>query len=122
GSNVVFTPLFLVSGFRALKVASSAMETTLLVGDQFVLDKNYYRQRPVARNDAVVIRKGNYETVKRVVGIGGDVVEGSKRQIVVNGRLVSEPYVQHLYATPFRPEMDSFGPVAVPAGKYFVMG
>src|SRR5207248_10819205 len=37
GSNVVFTPLFLVSGFRALKVASSAMETTLLVGDQFVL-------------------------------------------------------------------------------------
>jgi len=85
GFNLVFTPFFLGAGFRALKFDSSAMETTLLIGDQFISDANYYRYEKVARNDLVVMRRKDYQTVKRVVAIGGDTIEGKNRRIILNG-------------------------------------
>lgn len=122
GINLLFTPLFLVSGFRALKFDSSAMQPTLLIGDQFVIDKNYYSQHPVVQNDLVVMRRNDYRTVKRVVAVGGDTVEGKNRKIVVNGQLADEPFIQHSLPEGANPEMDTFGPVTIPAGKYFVLG
>jgi signal peptidase I len=120
GFNLIFTPLFLVSGFRARKFDSSAMEKTLLTGDQFIIDENYYRNKSVARNDLVLMHRRDYQTVKRVVAIGGDTIEGKNRQILLNGRLVDEPFIQHALSQGSNPEQDSFGPVTVPAGKYFV--
>jgi len=122
GFNLIFTPFFLVSGFRALKFDSSAMETTLLPGDQFVIDKSYYRQQPVARNDLVVMSRKDYQTVKRVIAVSGDTVEGRNRQVMLNGLLVDEPFIQHKLRPGTNPEQDSFGPVTIPVGKYFVMG
>jgi signal peptidase I len=60
--------------------------------------------------------------VKRVVAIGGDTIEGINRKIIVNGQLVTEPFSRHTLAPGTNPEMDSFGPLTVPVGKYFVMG
>jgi len=98
------------------------METTLLTGDQFVIDKNSYRHQPVARNDLVVMRRKDYQTVKRVVALGGDTIEGKNRQILLNGQLLDEPFIQHALRPGSNPEQDSFGPVTIPVGKYFVMG
>ncbi len=98
------------------------MELTLLIGDLFISDKTYYRHVPVERDDLVVMRRKDYWTVKRVVAIGGDMIEARNRQILVNGRLLNEPFIQHSRPEGADPEMDSFGPVAVPEGKYFVMG
>jgi signal peptidase I len=122
GFNLVFTPVFLASGLRGLKFASTAMERTLFIGDKFVIDKNYYGHRPASRGDLVVLRRNDYGTVKRVVAIGGDTVEGKNRQILINGRVIREPYVQHSLSTAAMPEMDTFGPVLIPPGKYFVLG
>jgi signal peptidase I len=97
------------------------METTLLIGDQFIVDKMFYRDHSVVRNDLVVLRREDHQTVKRVIAIGGDTVEGANRRIIVNGHFVAEPFIRHLaYST--QPWMDSFGPVTVPVSKYFVMG
>jgi signal peptidase I len=122
GINVLYTPLFLVAGFRALKFNSSAMENTLLKGDQFVIDEPFYSKHPVARNDLVVLRGKDYQTVKRVVAIGGDTIEGRNREIIINGQLLDEPFIRHSLPPGTNPEMDTFGPVTVAAGKYFVMG
>jgi len=122
GFNAVFTPLFLFAGFRALKFNSSAMEDTFLTGDQFIIDKTFYRDHAVARNDLVVLRRQDYQTVKRVIAIGGDTLEAKNREIILNGQVVAEPFVRHTRAPGTDPWMDSFGPVTVPAGKYFVMG
>ena len=122
GINVVFTPIFLVSGFRARRVESSAMQPTLLIGDQFILDTDYYRHHPVGRNDLVIVHRNDYQTVKRVIAAGGDTIKGENRNIVVNGQFVNEPFIQHSRAVGTNPELDSFGPVSTPAGKYFVMG
>ena len=122
GFNAVFTPLFLVAGFRALKFNSSAMEDTFLTGDQFIIDKTFYRDHGVARNDLVVLRKQDYQTVKRVIAIGGDTVAAENRQIIVNGQDVAESFIRHTRPPGTDPWMDTFGPVTVPLGKYFVMG
>jgi signal peptidase I len=122
GFNSVFTPIFLGSGFRALKFESSAMESTLLIGGHFIIDKDSYRYHPPARNDLVVMHRNDYQTVKRVIALSGDTIEGRNRQILLNGQAVGEPFIQHKLPIGSNPEQDSFGPVTIPAGKYFVMG
>jgi signal peptidase I len=52
-----------------------------------------------------------------VVAVGGDRVALEYAVLVVNGRPVSEPYVDHS-----RIDGTYFGPVTVPAGHVFVLG
>jgi signal peptidase I len=122
GFNAVFTPLFLLGGFRAFKFSSSAMENTFFIGDQFIIDKGFYRDHAVARDDLVVLRRQDFQTVKRVIAIGGDILQAKNREIIVNGQATVEPFVRHTRALGTDPWMDSFGPVTIPRGKYFVMG
>lgn len=84
--------------------------------------------------------------VKRVIGEPGDVVEMRTGQVYANGRALDEPYVQRIdplhdgYDPDFswqreylvartseqrlryHPTRDTWGPLRVPAGKYFVLG
>ena len=122
GINAVFTPTFLAAGFRARKFGSSSMETTLLQGDMFVIDRSYYQRHPVGRNDLVLMIRNNHETVKRVIAVGGDTIEAKDRQVKVNGHILTEPFIQHSAPIGDMPDLDTFGPVTIPVGKYFVMG
>jgi signal peptidase I len=106
GINVVFTPLFLFAGFRELKFNSSAMEKTLFIGDQFIIDKTSYGDHSVTHNDLVVLRRQDYQTVKRVIAIGGDTIEGKNRQIMVNGQLLAESFIWYSLAPGANPEME----------------
>jgi len=84
--------------------------------------------------------------VKRVIGTPGDIVEMKQGQVYVNGRAIEEPYVQrkdplHDGFDPefnwqreylvrptdeqrrrYHPTRDTWGPLRVPDGKYFVLG
>ncbi len=101
------------------------------------------------RGDVVVFefpknRELNY--VKRVIGVPGDTVEMTAGQVLVNGESLVEPYVQRVdpardvfdqqfdwqrahLVTPnkqvrrrYHPTRDTWGPLLVPAEKYFVLG
>lgn len=122
GFNLVFTPLFLGAGFRARTISSSAMQPTLLIGDQIVFDNGYYQHHPVARKDLVVMHRNDFDTVKRVIAIGGDTIVAKDRHVIVNGVFQHEPFIQHTLAAGTNPELDTFGPISIPKGKYFVMG
>ncbi|HEX5727018.1 MAG TPA: signal peptidase I [Longimicrobiaceae bacterium] len=93
-------------------------------------------------NDPVI------DVVKRVVGLPGDTIEMRAHVVHRNGRALEEPYAQlsgtpdramerygpqgyewHFGALPasvdrraYAPTRDSWGPLVVPAGHYFVMG
>ncbi|NVC22742.1 signal peptidase I [Kocuria salina] len=56
-------------------------------------------------------------TVKRVVATGGQTVAIEDSLLVVDGRTVDEPFVDHS-----RIDGTYFGPVTVPDGHVFVMG
>lgn len=84
--------------------------------------------------------------VKRVVGVGGDTLAMHLGTLYVNGLRQVEPYVQRIDSLPdaassdfawqvpflvdppsdtrwgYRPTRDGWGPLVVPAGKYFTLG
>jgi signal peptidase I len=122
GINLVFTSLLLAVGFRALKFSSTAMEPTLLRGDKFMIDRNYYRQHPCERDHLVVMLIEGAQTVKRVIAIGGDTIEGRDKEVLLNGHVLEEAFAYHPRGGGNVPEQDNFGPITVAAGKYFVMG
>jgi signal peptidase I len=122
GVNIVFTPLLFASGFRPLKFASSSMEPTISAGDKFITDTRHYHNQPERRGDLVLLRTQDGVTVKRIIAIAGDTIQGKDRQILLNGEKQDEPYIQHKFGGGVSPQLDNFGPVTIPAGKYFVMG
>ena len=110
-----------IAGFRSFSVPSTSMEPAIEQGDYIVVDSWSYRSRPPSRPDVVIFNSKGIFFVKRVVGVGGETIEGREQEIFVNDRRLEEDYVTHR-----RPEstpwMDNFEAVGIPDGKYFVMG
>ncbi|MDA8106836.1 MAG: signal peptidase I, partial [Nitrospiraceae bacterium] len=130
---------------QAFKIPSGSMIPTLLVGDHILVNKfllgtpvdipftniNLFHMpglRNPKRGDVIVFKYPEDPTrdfIKRVIGIGGDVVMEKDKNIYVNGRRLVEPYVQHV-DNEIKPgqfdRRDNFGPIVVPKGSVFVMG
>ncbi|GGO83432.1 signal peptidase I [Nonomuraea cavernae] len=106
---------FVVGSFY---IPSESMENTLQINDRVFVNKLAGKPE---RGDIVVFKGWNGEdTIKRVIGVGGDKVAccDSKRRITVNGTPLEEsPY---LYPDDY-PSGDEFK-VTVPAGKLWLMG
>lgn len=102
--------------------------------------------RTPQRGDLVVFNPPHAQSmsfVKRVVGLPGDTIRMRSRVLYVNDVAVSEPYVRHdstpdistitmnwqreflapgVMADLYSPTRDTWGPIVVPAGRYFVLG
>jgi signal peptidase I len=125
---------------QAFKIPSGSMEDTLLVGDHLLVckfiygtkipfaDKKVMTLRDPRRGDVIVFEypeDPSKDFIKRVVGLPGDVVEGRAKKVYVNGKPFENPHEVHKEKEVIPKEQnprDSFGPVTVPAGSYFVMG
>ena len=126
---------------QAFKIPSGSMIKTLLIGDHILVNKMAYGIRnPITRNSWVEFsrpRRGDVvvfiypvdrskDFIKRVIGVGGDVIEIKDKKVYVNGKLFKDPPgVQHtdprILPGSVQPR-DNFGPVVVPKGYLFVMG
>jgi signal peptidase I len=98
---------------------STSMAPTIARGDRVVVDKVLWRLRDLGRGDLVTFSSpvDGERLVKRVVGVAGDTVALEDAVLVVNGRPVREPYVDHS-----RIDGTYFGPVTVPPDHLFVLG
>lgn len=100
------------------------------------------------RGDVVVFLPPHDPTknyVKRLVGVGGDTLEMHDKVLYLNGKPQVEPYTRHVdpLTDPedprmmwqveylpgasrawrdYHPSRDNWGPIVVPAGKYFALG
>lgn len=130
---------------QAFKIPSGSMIPTLLVGDHILVNKfllgtpvdipftniTLFRMpgfRKAQRGDIIVFKypeDPKRDFIKRVIGVGGDVVMSKDKNVYVNGRRLVEPYTQHVDED-IKPgqfdKRDNFGPVVVPGGEVFVMG
>jgi signal peptidase I len=131
---------------QAFKIPTGSMENNLLIGDHLLVNKfvlapsssSFERallpERSVRRGDVIVFKyPGNRERdfIKRVIGLPGETLEMRNKRIYINGKPLDEPYV-HFIESPQSPTAyaevvssdlrERFGPVTVPAGKYFMMG
>ena len=145
GAALVIAVLIKTFLFQAFWIPSESMKDTLQVFDRVLVSKVTYEFSDIERGDVIVFddpRPGfrpseenaieralrnlkesvglatpQSEFIKRVIGLPGDVVEGSDGGVFVNGERLTEPYLKN-------PTMaiSSFGPVEVPDGFLFVMG
>ncbi|MFG1698805.1 signal peptidase I [Nonomuraea sp. NPDC049309] len=106
---------FVVGSFY---IPSESMENTLLVNDRVFVNKLAGKPE---RGDIVVFKGWNGEdTIKRVIGVGGDRVKCCDKhlRITVNGTPLEED--SYLYPDDY-PSGDEFD-VTVPEGKLWLMG
>lgn len=121
---------FVIQTFVAqpYKVQQESMERTL-EPDQYVLvDKLTPRFDTYKRGDIVVFRPpedwaGPDDTpfIKRVIGVGEDVVEFRDGGVLINGTRLDEPYIYEVDGSP----QDTTSPQdswTVPLGELFLMG
>lgn len=109
------------SGFRSFTIPSTSMERTFLQGDHIVADMRYYHSRRPNRGDLIIFVRDRTYYIKRAIAIGGDSIQGIDNVILVDGKKLEEPYVEHTGNQRLN-WMNNFGPVAIPKGRYFVMG
>jgi signal peptidase I len=96
---------------EATVIPTGSMESTILVGDHVFLNKLLYGPhlpytslrlpplREVHRQDIVAFRypiNPSVMFVKRVIGVGGDVVRIENKRVYLNGKPLFEPYVQYM--------------------------
>ena len=121
---------------QAFKIPSGSMLDTLLIGDHLLVNKFLYGTRipftdkvvmPIEdpqRGDVIVFEFPEDTTkdfIKRIIGVPGDVVEMKDKVLYRNGEQLVEPYIKHTDPG-MQARRDNFGPITVPAGKYFAMG
>lgn len=130
---LLLSTVVLVIAMRSFVVASfyipsASMEQTLhgcdgCEPDRVMVDKLSYRFVSPSRRDVVVfdrppeVQVADKELIKRIIGLPGDSVAARGRTVYVNGKALSEPYVDSACRG-----TDDFGPITVPAGRYFMMG
>ncbi len=129
--------------FQPFQIPSPSMEDTLLVGDHILVNKfavaplSFSVERlflpitEVGRGDIVVFRYPHDERqdyVKRIVGLPGETIKIVNRVVYIKkageeGYVpLLEPYGNHKDPGGVPPNLDNYGPVTIPAGRYFAMG
>ena len=122
---------------QAFKIPSESMVKTLLVGDHLLASKfSYgikipfthtyiYKGDDPVKGDIIIFEYPNdpsVDYIKRIVGTPGDTIEVRNKQLFRNGEAVKESFIRFTEPDRIQPVRDNFGPVTVPADKYFVMG
>jgi signal peptidase I len=106
---------------QAFYIPSLSMAPTLKINDRVLVNKLSYRIHDIHRGDVVVFESvpgdgATKDLIKRVIGLPGETVESQDGHILINGRVLKEPYLGPSVTT---------GPlekITVPPGRYWVMG
>ena len=106
--------------FRVIGVEGDSMFPTLHDGDWVAVSG---LSLSIDRGDIVISTQPwerNVPIVKRVIGIGGDMIDidFTAGEVYVNGEMLNEPYIN----SPTTLNYDVDFPVTVPEGFVFVMG
>lgn len=108
---------------QAFYIPSRSMEPTLKIGDRVLVNKLSYDVHDIHRGDIVVFERPPNEgpdeikdLIKRVVGLPGDTISSADGRVVINGRILEEPYLPAGVTT------ENLTTQTVPPDMVFVMG
>lgn len=106
---------------RPFQIPSGSMAPTLEIGDRVLVAPTAYRLRDPKAGDIAVFRQPELDDrdyIKRIVAVGGQVVDIADGRVSVDGRLLDEPYTGGLPTEPGDVQL----PCEVPPGHVFLMG
>jgi signal peptidase I len=130
-ANIVTRTILPLGRYRAYYEPSGSMEPTIHDGDRFIVDTWAYRKQSPQRGDIVIFRfppDPTRDFVKRCVAVSNDVIAIHDKQLSINGKPVSEPYVKHddpeVLGSDAGPmgARDQFGPTKMTPRSYFFLG
>jgi signal peptidase I len=106
---------------------TDSMAPMLINGDRFMSDTRAYLHESPNRGDVVLFQmpgQPSTESVKRIIAVGGDIVQGKQDGVYVNGRRLDEAYLALQSANQGQPveEITTYGPLKIPQGEFFVLG
>ena len=81
---VILVKIFFITPVR---VKGVSMNNTLKDKDIMLLNKAIYRHQDIKRFDIVVIKMGNEEIIKRVIGLPGDEVVYKNNKLYINNKI-----------------------------------
>jgi signal peptidase I len=120
---------FVVRGFvlQSFWIPSASMVPTLQVKDRVLVNRLAYKMHPIHRGDVVVFERppgiktdaSVKDLIKRVIGLPGETIEFSEEHVLVNGRLLNEPYIPD--GVPTLPKTLG-AKIVVPPGHILVLG
>lgn len=110
--------------FQAFFIPSSSMEPTLHVSDRVLVNKLSYKLHDVNRGDLVVFERppasggdpAIEDLIKRVVALEGERVESRDGRVLIDDRVLEEPYL------PEGTRTLGIEPLTVPEDHVFVLG
>ena len=106
--------------YQPVRVEGTSMLPSLEDQDRLFINKFAFRVGEIRRGDVVVFRYPKDETknyIKRVIALPGDRVKIENGSVVLNGKLLPEPYVPARFA-----DDRSMPERRIPPGEFFVMG
>lgn len=120
--TLVFAAVVAIFLFQTVTMQESAMEPTISVGDQYLMNRFSYKIGSPERGDIIVFKNNSSDDaalhIRRVIGLPGEVIQIKNGQILINGEVYAE-------GDAF-PTITSAGlatnPVSLEAGEYFVLG
>ena len=119
-SAAVYATVIVTFGAQVARVEGESMMPTLEDEDRLVVNKAVYQWSDPKIGDVVMHyapHEPNKTYVKRVVAAAGDTIESVNGRIYRNGALVNESFIPDEYLL-----RDTWGPVVVKPGYYFVLG
>jgi len=126
--SVALLVAFVVRGYvlAHFVVEGSSMYSTLETGDRVFVNKLSYRLHDPNRGDVVVLHQlsgvSTRDLIKRVIGLPGETVEVRNCSVLVDGRILNEPYLDPGVVTPTNCGGDYTLDGVVPEDHVFVMG
>ncbi|MBQ2956789.1 MAG: signal peptidase I [Clostridia bacterium] len=124
--SVALVAVFLIRSFlfTIIRVDGPSMSDTLLNGDRLMVTVLDMKLHGPDRFDVIICKYPgkNDQYVKRVIGLPGDTIEVKSGVLYVNGEAIEEPFLSDSRTVRFDKPSNSFGPIVIPEGEYFVMG
>jgi signal peptidase I len=123
GSIFIVVYLFIMQPHQ---VRGASMDTTFKNGQYILTNKLAYRIGTFRRGDVVVFdspENVDIDFIKRIVGLPGDTVRVEGGKVILNGKPLNEPYLDHVTTMAFDGGFLAEGEdITVPEGYLFVMG
>lgn len=115
-------------------ISGPSMEATLFQDNRLLVNKLSYRLHDINRGDVVVFDRVTVDgevvqhddLIKRVVGLGGEIISIKDCQVFINSKLLIEPYLNDYdlaqSSLEDRCRVPLLEATLIPLGQLFVMG
>ena len=119
-SAAVYATIIVTFGFQVARVEGQSMVPTLEDQDRLIVNKLVYRWTDPQVGDVVMLyypEDPAKSFVKRIVAEAGDTIRSAEGKVYRNEVLLDDSFIPEEYRM-----ADTWGPIVVQRGYYFVMG